>query len=71
MFIQHVCDWVSIGFGMGLTAKRQIFKIGNFASALTDDECPLICRKQLPINTAVEVQCCVIMHTLDQQKLNS
>ena len=51
--------------------KRQIFKIGKFASALTDDECTPICRKQLPFNTAVEVQSCVIMHTLDQQKLNS
>ena len=66
MFIQHVCDWVSIVFGMGLTSKRQIFKIGSFASALTADECKPICRKQLPFNTAVEV-----LHTLDQQKLNS
>ena len=66
MFIQHVCDWVSIGFGMGVTSKRQIFKIGKFASALTDEECTPICRKQLPFNTAVEVQSCVIMHTLYQ-----
>ena len=71
-YSQHVTVWLSeYWIGMGLTSKRQIFIIGNFAFALTDDKCTPICRKQLPINIAVEVQSCVITHTLDQQKLDS